>query len=121
MSNDLKHLAIHTMTNKPWSLAQCVDGYASAGIGGISVWRNVIEPIGIAEADRDRLSIRFGAITVAREGARAPDYSEDAASAYMKGSELTLGVDLGLGQGEATVWTCDLTHGYIDINADYRS
>src|ERR1700712_2224429 len=50
MSNDLQHLAIHTMTNKPWSLAQCVDAYASAGIGGISVWRNVIEPIGIDEA-----------------------------------------------------------------------
>lgn len=47
---DLKNLAIHTMTNKPWSLAQCVDAYASAGIGGVSVWRNVIEPIGIAEA-----------------------------------------------------------------------
>lgn len=47
---DLKDLAIHTMTNKPWTLAQCVDAYASAGIGGISVWRNVIEPIGVAEA-----------------------------------------------------------------------
>ena len=51
----------------------------------------------------------------------APDYSEEAASAYMKGRELVLGVDLGLGEGAATVWTCDLTHGYIDINADYRS
>ena len=58
---------------------------------------------------------------VARDGARAPDYSEEAASAYMARPEIALGVDLGLGQGAATVWTCDLTHGYIDINADYRS
>jgi sugar phosphate isomerase/epimerase len=50
MPNDLAHLAIHTMTNRLWSLAQCVDAYAAAGIGGISVWRNVIEPIGIVEA-----------------------------------------------------------------------
>src|SRR4051812_31051618 len=49
---DLKTCAIHTMTNKPWSLAQCCDAYASAGVGGMSVWRNVIEPIGIAEASR---------------------------------------------------------------------
>ena len=52
MPNDLKKLAVHTMTNKPWTLAQCVDAYASAGIGGVSVWRNVIEPIGIDEASR---------------------------------------------------------------------
>lgn len=52
MSNDLAHLAIHTMTNKPWTLAQCVDAYAGTGVGGISVWRNVIEPIGITEAAR---------------------------------------------------------------------
>ena len=58
---------------------------------------------------------------MARDGFRAPDYSEEAASAYMKNQELVIGVDLGLGGGSATVWTCDLTHGYIDINADYRS
>ena len=52
MPNDLKSLAIHTMTNKPWTLAQCCERYAGAGIGGISVWRNVIEPIGITEAAR---------------------------------------------------------------------
>ena len=86
-------------------------------------WGRIVMAVGKsgAEADRDRLAIRFGEIVVARDGARAPDYSEAAASAYMKGSELVLGVDLGLGSGEATVWTCDLTHGYIDINADYRS
>jgi glutamate N-acetyltransferase/amino-acid N-acetyltransferase len=58
---------------------------------------------------------------VARDGFRAPEYSEEETSAYMKQQELVIGVDLGIGPGFATVWTCDLTHGYIDINADYRS
>ena len=86
-------------------------------------WGRVVMAVGKsgAQADRDRLSIRFGDITVAENGWRAPDYSEDAASAYMKNPELVIGVDLGLGTGTSTVWTCDLTHGYIDINADYRS
>ena len=60
-------------------------------------------------------------MVLAELGWRAPDYDEAAASAYMKNAELRIGVDLGLGQGARTVWTCDLTHGYIDINADYRS
>ena len=86
-------------------------------------WGRVVMAVGKsgAAADRDKLSIRFGDITVAENGWRAPDYSEDATSAYMKNPELTIGVDLGLGAGHSTVWTCDLTHGYIDINADYRS
>ncbi|MFA8441710.1 bifunctional glutamate N-acetyltransferase/amino-acid acetyltransferase ArgJ [Yoonia sp.] len=86
-------------------------------------WGRVVMAVGKsgAVADRDRLSIRFGNITVAENGWRAPDYSEDAASAYMKNAELEIGVDLGIGEGQSTVWTCDLTHGYIAINADYRS
>ena len=86
-------------------------------------WGRVVMAVGKsgAEADRDRLTIRFGDITVAENGWRAPDYSEDEASAYMKNQELTLAVDLGLADGTSTVWTCDLTHGYISINADYRS
>jgi len=86
-------------------------------------WGRVVMAVGKsgAVADRDRLSIRFGDITVAENGWRAPDYSEDAASAYMKNAELEIGVDLGIGDGQSTVWTCDLTHGYISINADYRS
>ncbi len=86
-------------------------------------WGRIVMAVGKsgAQADRDKLSIRFGDITVAENGWRAPDYSEEATSAYMKNAELLIGVDLGLGQGESTVWTCDLTHGYIDINADYRS
>jgi glutamate N-acetyltransferase/amino-acid N-acetyltransferase len=86
-------------------------------------WGRIVMAVGKsgAQADRDRLAIRFGDITVAKDGWRAPDYSEEAASAYMKNAELVIGVDLGLGTGSSTVWTCDLTHGYIDINADYRS
>jgi glutamate N-acetyltransferase/amino-acid N-acetyltransferase len=86
-------------------------------------WGRIVMAVGKsgATADRDRLSIRFGDIWVARDGWRAPDYSEEATSAYMKNQEIVIGVDLGLGRGKARVWTCDLTHGYIDINADYRS
>ena len=68
-----------------------------------------------------RISIRFGDIVVAEKGWRSPDYSEADAAAHMKQQDLQIGVDLAIGTGEATVWTCDLTHRYIDINADYRS
>eukprot|EP00919_Chromeraceae_sp_WS-2016_P024225 GHVR01057321.1.p1 GENE.GHVR01057321.1~~GHVR01057321.1.p1 ORF type:complete len:409 (+),score=70.65 GHVR01057321.1:709-1935(+) len=86
-------------------------------------WGRVVMAIGKsgAAADRDRLSIRFGDVEVAKDGWRSPDYSEQEAAAHMKGQNITIGVDLGLGDGKATVWTCDLTHGYIEINADYRS
>jgi glutamate N-acetyltransferase / amino-acid N-acetyltransferase len=72
-------------------------------------------------ADRDRLAIWFGAIRVAVEGARDPAYDEAATSAYMTGEEITIRVDLGLGKGKATAWTCDLTKDYVAINGDYRS
>jgi len=86
-------------------------------------WGRVVMAVGKsgAKADRDLLAIRFGDILVADKGWRVPDYSEAMTSAYMKGDELVIGVDLGLGKGAYTAWTCDLTHGYIDINADYRS
>jgi glutamate N-acetyltransferase/amino-acid N-acetyltransferase len=86
-------------------------------------WGRVVMAIGKsgAAADRDLLSIRFGDVEVAKDGWRSPDYSEEAAALHMKGANIVIGVDLGLGQGTATVWTCDLTHGYIEINADYRS
>jgi glutamate N-acetyltransferase / amino-acid N-acetyltransferase len=86
-------------------------------------WGRIVMAVGKsgAAADRDRLTIRFGDIVVASDGFRAPGYSEEAAAAYMKGRELVIAVDLGLGRGARTVWTCDLTHRYIDINADYRS
>ncbi|WP_323042607.1 bifunctional glutamate N-acetyltransferase/amino-acid acetyltransferase ArgJ [Gemmobacter sp.] len=86
-------------------------------------WGRIVAAVGKsgARADRDLLSIRFGDILVAEKGWRNPDYSEAATSAYMKNQELVIGVDLGLGSAARTVWTCDLTHRYIDINADYRS
>ena len=86
-------------------------------------WGRIVMAVGKsgAEADRDRLSIRFGDILVAENGWVAPGYSEAEAAAYMRGQELVIAVDLGMGPGADTVWTCDLTHAYIDINADYRS
>ncbi|MEY8828721.1 bifunctional glutamate N-acetyltransferase/amino-acid acetyltransferase ArgJ [Sedimentitalea sp. XS_ASV28] len=86
-------------------------------------WGRVVMAIGKsgAAADRDLLSIRFGDTLVAENGWVSPDYREADAAAHMKGQSLSIAVDLGLGKGTATVWTCDLTHGYIEINADYRS
>ena len=86
-------------------------------------WGRVVMAVGKAgePADRDKLMIAFGEIVVAERGERATGYDEAAASAYMKGEELDLRVGLGLGSGTATVYTCDLTHGYIDINGSYRS
>lgn len=86
-------------------------------------WGRVVMAVGKsgAEADRDRLSIRFGDVQVAVDGQVAPDYEESRAAAHMKGDEITIAVDLGLGNGRATVWTCDLTAQYVAINADYRS
>jgi glutamate N-acetyltransferase/amino-acid N-acetyltransferase len=86
-------------------------------------WGRVVMAVGKAgePADRDLLSIAFGDFVVAERGERAASYDEAAASAYMKNEELELRVGLGLGEGRATVYTCDLTHGYIDINGNYRS
>jgi glutamate N-acetyltransferase/amino-acid N-acetyltransferase len=86
-------------------------------------WGRVVMAVGKsgAAADRDRLSIRFGDVLVARNGQVDPGYVEAEAAAHMKGQEVTIRVDLGLGHGAATVFTCDLTAQYIAINADYRS
>tara|TARA_R110002124_G_scaffold91789_2_gene233438 strand:- start:6620 stop:7774 length:1155 start_codon:yes stop_codon:yes gene_type:complete len=86
-------------------------------------WGRVVMAVGKAgePADRDRLTIGFGGVTVARDGLVVPDYDEAPVSEHLKGSEIDIAVDIGLGSGKAKVWTCDLTHGYIDINADYRS
>jgi len=86
-------------------------------------WGRVVMAVGKAgePADRDRLSISFGATQVARDGLPVDGYDETPVTAHLKGQEIEIGVDLGLGAGRATVWTCDLTHGYISINADYRS
>ena len=86
-------------------------------------WGRVVMAIGKsgAAADRDKLSIRFGDNLVAENGWVSPTYSEEACARHMKGEHIMIAADLGLGDGISTVWTCDLTHGYIEINADYRS
>lgn len=86
-------------------------------------WGRVVMAVGKAgePAKRDRLSIRFGGIEVARSGAAADDFDEAPIAAHLAGDEIDLAVDLAIGEGRATVWTCDLTHQYISINADYRS
>jgi glutamate N-acetyltransferase/amino-acid N-acetyltransferase len=86
-------------------------------------WGRIVMAVGKAgePADRDKLSIGVGGVWMAREGAVIPGYDEAPVVAHMKGKEVEIAVDLGLGRGKATVWTCDLTHGYIDINGSYRS
>ncbi len=86
-------------------------------------WGRIVMAVGKsgAAADRDRLTIRFGDVLVAEKGWVAESYAEEQGAAVMKQAEIPINVDIGLGTGTATVWTCDLTHGYITINADYRS
>jgi glutamate N-acetyltransferase/amino-acid N-acetyltransferase len=86
-------------------------------------WGRIVMAVGKAgeAADRDRLAIRFGPHVVAENGWVAPGYREADAAAYMRNAELEIAVDVSVGDGAATVWTCDLTHDYIAINADYRS
>jgi glutamate N-acetyltransferase/amino-acid N-acetyltransferase len=91
--------------------------------GGDANWGRVVMAVGKAgePAERDLLSIRFGDTLVAEQGMVVPGYDEAPVAAHLAGQEVRITVDLGLGHGRARVWTCDLTHGYISINADYRS
>jgi glutamate N-acetyltransferase/amino-acid N-acetyltransferase len=86
-------------------------------------WGRIVMAVGKAgePADRDKLSVSVGGVWMARDGGVVPGYDEAPVVAHMKGREVEIGIDLGLGRGRATVWTCDLTHGYIDINGSYRS
>jgi glutamate N-acetyltransferase/amino-acid N-acetyltransferase len=86
-------------------------------------WGRVVMAVGKSgeAADRDKLTIWFGEHCVARNGERAEDYDEATVAKYMKNSEITIRADVGVGKSSATVWTCDLTHDYVSINADYRS
>jgi glutamate N-acetyltransferase/amino-acid N-acetyltransferase len=86
-------------------------------------WGRIVMAVGKAgePADRDKLSVAVGGTWMAREGGVVPDYDETPVVAHMKGREIAIAVDLGLGRGKARAWTCDLTHGYIDINGSYRS
>jgi len=90
---------------------------------GDANWGRLVMAVGKAgeKVERDRLAISVGGIKIAAEGGPVPGYREGPVAEHMKGREIRIGIDLGLGGGRATVWTCDLTHGYIDINGSYRS
>jgi glutamate N-acetyltransferase/amino-acid N-acetyltransferase len=90
---------------------------------GDANWGRLVMAIGRAgeNADPERLSIAIGGITIAAEGGPIPGYDEAPVARHMAGREIHIAVDLGIGRGRATVWTCDLTHGYVDINGSYRS
>ena len=86
-------------------------------------WGRIVMAVGKAgePADRDRLSIAMGGVPITAAGQVLDDYDEAPVAAHLKGSQIHIAIDIGLGRGKARVWTCDLTHGYITINADYRS
>jgi glutamate N-acetyltransferase/amino-acid N-acetyltransferase len=91
--------------------------------GADANWGRIVMAVGKSgeAADRDRLAIAIGGKSVARNGMRDPNYDEAALKPHMQGREIAIAVDIGIGKGRATVWTCDLTHRYIDINGSYRS
>jgi glutamate N-acetyltransferase / amino-acid N-acetyltransferase len=115
---------------KSWSAARTIarscanSPILKAAIAGEDPnWGRVVMAVGKAgeAADRDKLAIWFGPHCVARDGERATEYDEKIVAAYMKNKDIVIRVNVGVGKSAATVWTCDLTHDYISINADYRS
>ena len=86
-------------------------------------WGRIVMAVGKAgeKADRDKLAITIGGVAVTRDGEPVPNYDETPVTAHMQGREILIEVDVGIANGRATVWTCDLTHGYIDINGSYRT
>ena len=86
-------------------------------------WGRIVMAVGKSgePADRDLLSVGIGGTWMARHGAVVPGYDETPVAAHLRGFEVEIAIDLGLGEGAATAWTCDLTHGYVDINGSYRS
>jgi glutamate N-acetyltransferase / amino-acid N-acetyltransferase len=91
--------------------------------GADANWGRIVMAVGKAgeRADRDKLVIKIGGFDVAREGGAVPGYDETPVAKHMQGAEIEIAVDVGVGRGKATVWTCDLTHAYIDINGSYRT
>ncbi|TVR79246.1 MAG: bifunctional glutamate N-acetyltransferase/amino-acid acetyltransferase ArgJ [Rhodospirillales bacterium] len=95
----------------------------TAVAGADANWGRIVMAVGKSgeRVDRDRLAIRIGGVAVAAAGDVVPGYDEAPVARHMQGQEISIEVDIGLGSGGWVVWTCDLTHGYIDINASYRS
>ena len=91
--------------------------------GSDANWGRIVMAVGKAgeKADRDRLSIAFGGVPITRLGKRVAGYDEAVVEKHLQGRDVAIAVDVGIGRGAARVWTCDLTHGYIEINADYRT
>ncbi len=115
VSDDSAHRIAMSIANSPL--------VKTAIAGGDANWGRVVMAVGKAgePADRDKLSISFGPTIVAKDGMVVADYDETPVAAHVRSPTVDIGADIGLGSGRATVWTCDLTHGYISINADYRS
>jgi glutamate N-acetyltransferase/amino-acid N-acetyltransferase len=90
---------------------------------GDANWGRIVMAVGKSgeKADRNKLGIAVGGIAITADGGPIPNYNEGPVAEHMKGLEIHIAVDIGLGSGKATVWTCDLTHGYVDINGSYRS
>jgi glutamate N-acetyltransferase / amino-acid N-acetyltransferase len=90
---------------------------------GDANWGRIVMAVGRSgeKADRDRLGIAVGGIPIAAAGGPVPGYREGPVAEHMQGREILIAVDIGIGPGKATVWTCDLTHGYVDINGNYRT
>jgi glutamate N-acetyltransferase / amino-acid N-acetyltransferase len=116
--------AVNARSAKRIGLAVANSPLVKTAIAGEDAnWGRIVMAVGKAgePADRDRLGIGVGGVWMARKGAVVPGYDETPVVAHMQGREVAIAIDIGLGNGEATVWTCDLTHGYIDINGSYRS
>src|SRR5271165_546883 len=116
--------AANARSAKRIAMAVANSPLVKTAIGGEDAnWGRIVMAVGKSgePADRDKLSIGVGGVWMARDGAVVPGYDETPVVAHMKGHEIEMAIDIGLGSGKATVWTCDLTHGYIDINGSYRS
>jgi len=116
--------AVNARSAKRIGLAVANSPLVKTAIAGEDAnWGRIVMAVGKAgePADRDKLSVGVGGVWMAKDGAVVPEYDEAPVVAHMKGREVEIAIDIGLGRGKATVWTCDLTHGYIDINGSYRS
>jgi glutamate N-acetyltransferase/amino-acid N-acetyltransferase len=116
--------AVNARSAKKVAMAVANSPLVKTAIAGEDAnWGRIVMAVGKAgePADRDRLSIGVGGVWMAKDGGVVPGYDEGPVVAHMKGREVEITVDLALGKGRGTVWTCDLTHGYIDINGSYRS